>query len=80
VAQFGTTSLLVYWVHIELIYGKWFWYWKENLTIPQATVSAVFLVLFMLGLSVVKTNWKSWREWPVAFLFPSYEPPRVSGD
>jgi len=80
VAQFGTTSLLVYWVHIELIYGKWFWYWKENLTIPQATVSAVLLVLFMLGLSVVKTNWKSWREWPVAFLFPSYEPPRVSGD
>ena len=24
VRQLGTTSLLVYWVHIELVYGRWF--------------------------------------------------------
>jgi len=22
--QLGTTSLLVYWVHIEIVYGRWF--------------------------------------------------------
>ena len=31
VRQLGTTSLLVYWVHIELVYGRWFGFWKENL-------------------------------------------------
>ena len=28
VRQFGTTSLLVYWVHIELVYGRWLWFLK----------------------------------------------------
>ena len=23
IRQFGVTSLLVYWVHIELVYGRW---------------------------------------------------------
>src|SRR6185312_3389172 len=32
VRQFGVTSLLVYWVHIELIYGRWLWFFKNNLT------------------------------------------------
>ena len=26
VRQFGTTSLLVYWVHVELVYGRWLWF------------------------------------------------------
>jgi len=29
----GTTSLLVYWVHIEVVYGRWFGFWKENLSV-----------------------------------------------
>ena len=33
--QLGTTSLLVYWVHIELVYGRWFGIWKEALSVPQ---------------------------------------------
>ena len=33
--QFGTTSLLVYWVHIELVYGRWLYFWKENLDVAQ---------------------------------------------
>src|ERR1035438_1787753 len=35
VRQFGTTSLLVYWVHIELVYGRWMWYFKDALNVPQ---------------------------------------------
>ena len=36
IRQFGTTSLLVYWVHIELIYGRWMWFFKENLNVPES--------------------------------------------
>ena len=32
IKQLGTTSLLVYWVHIELVYGRWFGSKKETLT------------------------------------------------
>ncbi len=41
VRQFGVTSLLVYWVHIELIYGRWMWFFKNNLTVAQTVVTAV---------------------------------------
>ena len=33
--QFGVTSLLVYWVHIELVYGRWFFFLKERLNVLQ---------------------------------------------
>jgi hypothetical protein len=61
IRQFGVTSLLVYWVHVELIYGRWLWFWKENLTIGQTAAAAAALILLMLALSVVRTNWKNWR-------------------
>src|SRR3984957_15730655 len=35
VRQFGLTSLLVYWVHIELVYGSWLGVLKEQLTVGQ---------------------------------------------
>lgn len=61
VTQFGTTSLLVYWVHVELIYGRWFWFWKENLTAWQSALAGAALIGLMLGLSVAKSRWKSWQ-------------------
>lgn len=57
IRQLGTTSLLVYWVHVELVYGRWFWYWKENLTIGQASLMALLVILMMVGLSYTRTNW-----------------------
>ena len=56
VRQLGTTSLLVYWVHIELVYGRWFGYYKTNLTVIQTVVAAVCLMILMLGLSTLKTQ------------------------
>jgi peptidoglycan/LPS O-acetylase OafA/YrhL len=56
VRQFGTTSLLVYWVHVELIYGRWLWFFKENLNIAQTATSALLVILLMLALSVAKTR------------------------
>jgi hypothetical protein len=61
VAQFGTTSLLVYWVHIELVYGRWTWFLKESLNVGQTLVSAVILILLMLLLSTARTNWGRWK-------------------
>jgi uncharacterized membrane protein len=60
VRQFGLTSLLVYWVHIELVYGRWFWFWKENLTATQVTACSVVLILLMLLLSLARTQWRNW--------------------
>lgn len=61
VRQFGVTSLLVYWVHIELIYGRWLWFWKESLTAGQTLAAAFSLVALMLLLAVARTRWKNWR-------------------
>jgi len=55
VRQFGVTSLLVYWVHIELVYGRWMWFFKNNLTVAQTAVTAVFVILFLLAISTLKT-------------------------
>lgn len=61
--QLGTTSLLVYWVHIEIVYGRWFWPWKENLTVLQTALMAVFIIGLMLLLSVVRTRGPQLRAW-----------------
>ena len=77
VRQLGTNSLLVYWVHIELVYGRWFGYWKESLTVSQCVLAAVTLTLGMIGLSWVRTNWQ-WPALRMGSMIP--EPRRVSGD
>jgi hypothetical protein len=60
VRQFGLTSLLVYWVHIELVYGRWFWFWKENLGVGQVAACSAVLIVLMLFLSLARTQWKNW--------------------
>jgi uncharacterized membrane protein len=76
--QLGTTSLLVYWVHIELVYGRWFGIWKQALSVSQVITYTVILIALMTALSVGRTRWKSIR----AFLRPAPVPiPRsASGD
>jgi hypothetical protein len=56
VRQFGTTSLLVYWVHIELVYGRASGLLKGNLNLAQTAVAAVWVILLMLAISLIKTN------------------------
>jgi len=57
VRQFGTTSLLVYWVHIELVYGRGLFFLKNNLGEAGTLIAAVFVILLMLAISVIKTRW-----------------------
>jgi hypothetical protein len=80
VRQFGTTSLLVYWVHTELVYGRWLYFWKEALSPLQVAFASLGVILLMLALSVLKTNWDRLHLPRPAFLMPSHLPRRVPGD
>jgi uncharacterized membrane protein len=80
IRQFGVTSLLVYWVHIELVYGRWLGAWKERLSVEQTALAAAGIIGLMLLLSVVRTNFPKIRT-GVANLWQSTpQPERVSGD
>ena len=61
IRQFGVTSLLVYWVHIELVYGHASWLWKEQLDVPQTVFAAVVTILLMLAISTMKTHREKWQ-------------------
>lgn len=80
VRQFGTTSLLVYWVHTELVYGRWFYFWKESLTPAQTVVASLVVILLMLGLSVIKTHWKRIKSGLADLVPPYLVPSRTPGD
>jgi len=56
VRQLGITSLLVYWVHIELVYGRWLWFFKNGLTVPETMLTALSIILLMVAISTIKTN------------------------
>jgi fucose 4-O-acetylase-like acetyltransferase len=79
VRQLGTTSLLVYWVHIELLYGRWTGAWHSSLSIAQCTGVAVAMIVSMVLLSVARTHRARLREF-LASLRPQPVPVRVSGD
>jgi len=61
VTQLGTTSLAVYWVHVELVYGRWFASYRDHLTAWGCTVVAVALIAAMLALSLGITRLREMR-------------------
>jgi uncharacterized membrane protein len=56
--QLGTTSLLVYWVHIEFVYGRFSILPKGRCSIGKATLGFSVIFLAMLALSVLRTRSK----------------------
>ena len=66
--QLGKTSLLVYWVHIELVYGRFHILPPHSQTVLGASKGLLTIFLLMLALSLARTTWKnrmagisSWR-------------------
>lgn len=53
IRQIGTASLLVYWVHVELIYGTLFWKLKESLSIPQTVAAALVTIVIMSSFATI---------------------------
>jgi uncharacterized membrane protein len=60
--QFGQTSLLVYWVHVELCYGLLLGRLHGKLSMFWATVGFILMTAAMLGLSIFRTRY--WHGWP----------------
>ncbi len=56
--QLGQTSLLVYWVHIEFVYGRLSILPKGRCTMVTATVGLLIIFVAMLALSIWRTRWK----------------------
>jgi len=46
-------------VHIEFVYGRLSFIPKHRASIPLATFGFVVIFLAMLGLSILRTRWKS---------------------
>jgi uncharacterized membrane protein len=58
IIQLGNTSLLVYWVHIEFVYGRFSILPKGQCSALKATAGLLVIFLSMLVLSVARTTWK----------------------
>ena len=56
--QLGQTSLLVYWVHIELVYGRFSILPKRAQSVREASLGLLWICLLMLALSVGRTRLK----------------------
>jgi uncharacterized membrane protein len=61
IIQLGNTSLLVYWVHIEFVYGRFSILPKGQCGPLKATAGLIVIFLAMLGLSLARTTWKKRR-------------------
>jgi uncharacterized membrane protein len=61
--QFGRTSLFVYWIHVELVYGIFSWPIHRGLPLEWSIVAFVLFTALMLCASLAKTRiasaWKS---------------------
>jgi uncharacterized membrane protein len=56
--QIGTASLLVYWVHIEFVYGRFSILRKRTQSIPMASLGLVIIFVAMVLLSLAREHLK----------------------
>jgi uncharacterized membrane protein len=56
--QLGQASLLVYWVHIEFVYGRFSILHKHAMGIPGASLGLFIITAAMLALAYVRTRMK----------------------
>jgi len=73
--QLGQTSLLVYWVHIEFVYGRFSILTRRAQSIQGASLGLLTIFLAMLALSIARTKLKGRGSEIVAWL---RKPVRVS--
>lgn len=68
--QLGQASLLVYWVHIEFVYGRVSILPKHGVAIGTASLGLLVIFLAMLGLAAARTRMKGRGASVVAWLRP----------
>jgi hypothetical protein len=57
--NFGKTSLLVYWVHVVLVYGTLTNSIRRALTVSETALATGVVILLMIGLSEVRLRWRA---------------------
>jgi len=60
--QLGQASLLVYWVHIEFVYGRVSILPKHAQSIRGASLGLLTIFLAMLALAYIRTHAKGWKK------------------
>lgn len=71
----GRNSLMVYWVHVMLVYGDIFKRFKAALDVPQTALATIAVTVLMVALSVI---WLWWKRRPVTR--PAYSAASVPGE
>ena len=68
--QLGRSSLFIYWIHVEMVYGLISVRIHKTLTLPQALVAFILFCAFMLFCSIAKDRvvewWRTNRSRPTA--------------
>ena len=59
VENFGKTSLLVYWIHVMIVYGNVTNPIRRGLTVSQAALATLLVILLMIGLSEMRLRWRA---------------------
>ena len=72
--QLGQTSLLVYWVHIEFVYGRFSILPKRAMSIGRASLGLAVICIAMLLLSLARTRLKGRGAEVMAWLFRRWRP------
>ncbi len=70
----GKASLLVYWVHVMMVYGTWANPIKRTMNEWQAALATIALTALMVGLAALRlrlTAWRAERRRPAAILTPA---------
>ena len=62
--QLGQASLLVYWVHIEFVYGRVSILAKRAQSIGGATLGLTIIFVSMVALAYIRTHAKGWMKTP----------------
>lgn len=62
IIQLGQASLLVYWVHIEFVYGRFSIVPKRSVGIGTASIGLLTIFLAMLALAYARTHTKDWMK------------------
>jgi fucose 4-O-acetylase-like acetyltransferase len=57
----GRNSLMVYWIHVMLVYGDISKRFKRLLSIPETAFATLTVILLMVALSAAWLRWKAQR-------------------
>lgn len=59
--QFGRSSLFIYWIHVEMVYGLISLPIHKGLSLPGVWAALAVFTLFLLGCAIAKDRFVAWR-------------------